>query len=132
VAYDLQATTEWITANQFAQSGRQFDGSLGELYGVKFWTTDKAKVWENASNGSGSTGNIDVYSSLFFGADSFGVVDLSGHNMQTIYKPLGSAGTADALNQQQTMGWKTTFGVTILYQLNMIRYESTCSTATNT
>lgn len=132
VAYDIQATDEWKTANQYHQTGRQFDGSLGTLYGVKFWTTDKAKVWANASNGSGSTGNIDVYSSLFFGQDAFGVVDLAGHNLQTIYKPLGSAGTADPLNQQQSMGWKVTFGTTIIYQPYMVRYESTCSTATNT
>ena len=48
VAFDLQGTAEWISANQYAQSGRQFDGSLGELYGVKFWVTDKAKIFTGA------------------------------------------------------------------------------------
>jgi len=131
VLYDLQGTAEWISAQQYAQTGRQFDGSVGELYGIKFWSTDKAKVYENASNASGSTGNIDAYISLVFGQDAFGVVDLEGHNMQTIFKPLGSAGTADALNQQQSMGWKTMFGCKILQQPWLLRYECSASTGNN-
>jgi N4-gp56 family major capsid protein len=119
VAYDLQGTAEWITANQYAQSGRQFDGSLGELYGVKFWVTDKAKVFV----GAGASG-IDVYASMFFGANAYGVISLDGQSLQSFYKPLGSAGTADPVDQQQSMGWKVTFTAKILNDAFMLRYES--------
>ena len=122
VAHDLQGTTEWVTANQFAQSGRQFDGSLGNLYGVKFWVTDKAKVF----TGAGAAG-IDVYASLFFGANAYGVIALDGHSLQSFYKPLGSAGTADPVDQQQSMGWKVTFATKILNDAFMARYESAVS-----
>jgi N4-gp56 family major capsid protein len=128
VMHDIRSTTEWQQAQLYNQTNRIFDGSVGELYGLKFWETDVAKVYENA--GSGST--VDVYTMLVFGQDAFGIVKLSGHNLQTIFKPLGSAGTADPLNQQSTMGWKVTFGTKILQQLFMLRYEVATSTGANT
>lgn len=132
VIYDLMRTQEWRDAQNYHQTGRIFDGSVGELYGVRFWVTDKAKVFEDASNGAGSTGTVDVYTVMVFGQNAFGVVDLAGHNLQTVYKPLGSAGTADPLNVQQTMGWKVTFGVKRLHEGYMLRYECAASTGANT
>ena len=123
VAYDLQSTAEWVTANQYAQTGRQFDGSLGELYGVKFWVSDKAKVF----TGAGVGGTVDVYASLFFGQNAYGVIGLDGHSLQSFYKPLGSAGTADPINQQQTMGWKVAMTTKILNDAYMVRLESAVS-----
>lgn len=122
IAYDLQGTAEWISANQYAQSGRQFDGSLGELYGVKFWVSDKAKVF----TGLGAAG-IDVYAALFLGANAYGVVSLDGHSLQSYFKPLGSAGTADPVDQQQSMGWKVAFAAKILNDAFMLRYECAVS-----
>ncbi len=122
VAFDLQGTAEWISANQYAQSGRQFDGSLGELYGVKFWVTDKAPVF----TGAGETG-VDVYGSLFFGANAYGVISLDGHSLRSFYKPLGSAGTADPIDQQQSMGWKVTLVTKILNDAFMLRLETAVS-----
>jgi len=124
VMFDIQGTTEWKEAQLYNQTNRIFDGSVGEMYGFKFWTTDVAKVF----SGEGASG-IDVYTALVFGQDAFGIVELSGHNLETIYKPLGSAGTSDPLNQQQTMGWKVTFGTKILQQAFMLRYECAVSTA---
>jgi N4-gp56 family major capsid protein len=125
---DLINSTEWRDAQNYHQTGRIFDGSVGELYGVRFWETDKAKVFADA--GAGST--VDVYTALCFGQDAFGIVNLAGHNLQTVFKPLGSAGTADPLNQQQTMGWKVTFGVKILQQGFMLRWEGATSSGSNT
>jgi N4-gp56 family major capsid protein len=124
VMFDIQGTTEWREAQLYANTGRIFDGSVGEIYGMKFWVTDVAKVFSAAGASS-----IDVYSMLVFGQNAYGTVELSGHNLQTIFKPLGSAGTADALDQQQTMGWKVTFGTKILQQAFMLRYECAVSTA---
>lgn len=123
VAYDIVGTSEWVAAQQYAGSQRIFDGSIGELYGVKFWVTDKAYT---AADG---TASAVVHRSLFFGANAFGVVDLAGHNLQTVFKPLGSAGTADPLNQQGTMGWKISFTTRILDDANMVRVETTASQA---
>lgn len=122
VSFDLQGTAEWVTANQFAQTGRQFDGSLGTLYGVKFWETDKAKVF----TGLGEAG-VDVYSTLIFGANAYGIINLDGHSLKSFYKPTGSAGTADPVDQQQSMGWKVTYTTKILNDAFMLRYESAVS-----
>jgi N4-gp56 family major capsid protein len=120
VLYDLQGTQEWRDAQNFHRTGRIFDGSVGELYGVRFWETDLAKVFAGAGGG---TPAADVYACVVLGAEAFGIVDLEGHNLQTIFKPLGSAGTADPLSVQQTMGWKVTFGVKRLQEAFMLRFE---------
>lgn len=128
VTFDLQRTAEWRDANNYHQTGRPFDGSLGQLYGVKFWETDKAKVFADAGVG----GVVDVYTMLVIGAEAFGVVDLAGHNLRTIFKPLGSAGSADPMDQQSSMAWKVTFGVKRLQEAFMLRYECSTSTGANT
>lgn len=132
VIYDLMNTTEWREAQNYHRTGRIFTGEVGELYGVRFWTSDKAAVFEDASNGAGAGGTVDVYTVLVFGQEAFGVVDLAGHNLQTVYQPLGSAGTADPLKVNQTMGWKVTFGVKRLQEAFMLRYECATSTGDNT
>lgn len=123
VAHDLQGTQEWLDAQIGGErTGRVQDGSLGTLYGVKFWVTDKA----NIAAGAG-TGGVDVYQTLIFGADAYGIVALDGHNLQTIFKPLGSAGTADMLNQESSMGWKVAFVTKIISDEFMVRVETTAS-----
>ena len=133
VMFDIQATTEWREHQLYNMTKRDERGGLGnitnpspvgEIYGVQFWVTDVSKVFTAAG-----AGGIDVYSILVFGQDAFGTVELSGHNLETIYQPLGSAGTADPLKQQQTLGWKVTFGTKILQEAFMLRYECAVSTS---
>jgi N4-gp56 family major capsid protein len=66
----------------------------------------------------------DIYSTLIVGADAYGVTEISGGGLETIVKQLGSAGTADALNQRATVGWKATKVAEILVQTYMVRVES--------
>ena len=50
---------------------------------------------------------VTLHNSLIFGADAYGVIDVSGSGtLQTIIKPRGSAGTADPLDQRSTVGAK--------------------------
>jgi N4-gp56 family major capsid protein len=128
VIHDLMGTTEWKEAQLYNQTSRIFDGSVGQLYGVKFWTTDVAKVFTD----QGGSSTVDVHTMLVFGENAFGKVELAGHNLETIFKPLGSAGTADPLNQQQTMAWKAMYGLKMLHQAYMLRYECSTSTGSNT
>jgi N4-gp56 family major capsid protein len=67
----------------------------------------------------------DVYATLIFGSDAYGVTEISGGGLQQISKQLGSAGTADPLNQRATAGWKATHTAEILSDLFMVRVEST-------
>jgi len=124
VAHDIQGTSEWRDAQIGGErTGRVEDGSMGMLYGVKFWVTDKAYV---AADG---TTSAEVHRSLFLGANAYGIVDLAGHNLQSIFKPLGSAGSADPLNQKGSMGWKSTFTARILNDAYLVRVETTASQA---
>jgi N4-gp56 family major capsid protein len=67
----------------------------------------------------------DVYSALFVAADAYGITEIEGGGLQTIIKQLGSAGTADPLNQRATSGWKATHVAEILTDAYMVRVEHT-------
>lgn len=69
----------------------------------------------------------DVYSTVILGADAYGTTELSGGGLQHIVKPLGSAGTADPLDQRATVGWKATKVAERLVEAYLLRVE-TCST----
>ena len=69
--------------------------------------------------------NTSVNSTIVFGKDAFGVVDIEGEGaFKTIFKPKGSAGTGDPLDQRWTAGWKASgFTAAILQDLWMVRIE---------
>ena len=69
--------------------------------------------------------NSPVNSTIVFGKDAFGVVDIEGEDaFKTIFKPKGSAGTGDPLDQRWTAGWKASgFTAAILQDLWMVRIE---------
>lgn len=71
----------------------------------------------------GAADGKDVYSTIVLGADAYGVTAASD-NIENITKPLGSAGSADPLNQRATVGWKAHFVCQRLDELNMVRIES--------
>lgn len=74
--------------------------------------------------GEAGRGGRDVYSTLIMGAEAYGVTELTGGGLQHIVKQLGSAGTADPLNQRATAGWKATKVAERLVEQYMIRVES--------
>lgn len=64
-----------------------------------------------------------VYSTLVLGADAYGVTNVK-NNLENITKALGSAGSADPLNQRATIGWKAHYLAKILENLYMVRIET--------
>lgn len=69
----------------------------------------------------------DVYATLVLGANAYGVTEITGGGLEFISKSLGSAGTADPLDQRATAGWKCTRACKILVDEYLCRVES-CST----
>lgn len=67
----------------------------------------------------------DVHSTLIFGRDAYGMVDVAGSGaLQIIIKPHGSAGTSDPLDQRATVGAKVAaYAAKILNELWIIRIE---------
>ena len=74
--------------------------------------------------GEGGANGRDVYSTLILGADAYGVTQITGGGLQHIVKQLGSAGTADPINQRATVGWKATKTAERLVEQYMVRIES--------
>lgn len=72
--------------------------------------------------GEGSANGKPVYSTLVIGDNAYGVTDPK--DIETIMKPLGSAGSADPLNQRSTMGWKAHHLAKILSNEYMVRIET--------
>ena len=76
--------------------------------------------------GEGGASGRSVYATLVIGANAYGVTEITGGGLQHIVKQLGSAGTADPLNQRATAGWKAIKAAKILNDAYMVRVE-TCS-----
>ena len=123
VSYDLKAfTTGWVGVEKYASTASVMEGEIGKYDEVRFVETTNAKV----KTGLGA-GAIDVYCTLIFGSDAYGTTRISGEAMKNIVKPLGSAGTADPLDQRATSGWKATFVAKILNDAFLLRIETAVS-----
>ena len=119
VVYDLMNDDEWIDANQYAGSGRIFEGEIGKMYGVRFVENTQAKIFKPST--------LPIYGTLVLAANAFGVTSINGGGIETIVKQLGSGGTADPLNQRATAGWKLNKTAKILTDEYMVRIESAAS-----
>lgn len=131
VAYDLMADSKFEAKGQYNSSNAvQEDGELGRIYGIRIKETSNARLVADGGGAAGamqSTGaaQADVYLTVVIGKAAYMVVDLAGEgNVRTIFKPLGSAGTADPLNQLQTAGWKAVYVAKIVNDNALIRLES--------
>jgi len=81
--------------------------------------------------GEGGYEGCPVYSTLFIGADAYGVTEVEGGGLKTIIKQLGSAGSGDPLDQRATVGWKAVKTAAILSQPFMVRLETASSLNNN-
>jgi len=95
------------------------EGEIGTYNEIRFVETNNAKI----KTGAGTAG-IDVYCTLVFGANAYGTTRISGEALKNIVKPIGSAGSADPLDQRATSGWKATFVAKILNENFIQRIES--------
>ena len=119
IAYDLTNDPAWKDVKTYSDPSDMYEGEIGKIYGVRFVETTEAKIF--AKEGSGSR---DVYSTLILGDNAYGVTEITGGGLEHIVKQLGSAGTADALNQRATAGWKATKVAERLVENYMVRIES--------
>lgn len=112
VAYDIMSDPAWISVNQYADATKIFEGEVGKIGSVRFIETSEAKTFG------------DVYATLIFGANAYGVTEIEGGGLQTIVKQLGSAGTGDPLDQRSSVGWKAIKTAERLVEAYLVRVES--------
>lgn len=115
---NLKAITGFTSVEQYANKGDVMPNEVGKYDRVRFIESTQAPINEDDGNGS-----IDVYCTLIFGKDAYGVTSIQGNAMKTIIKALGSEGSGDPLNQRGSIGWKANFITKILNQSWMIRIE---------
>ena len=119
--FDLMDDPDWKNPHQYQDTSELYEGELGKIAGVRFVECNEAKVFMKTETNGYKT---DIYSTLILGDDAYGVTEISGGGLQHIVKQLGSAGTADPLNQRATVGWKATKTAVRLVEQYMVRIES--------
>lgn len=117
-AYDLDDATGWIPVEKYPNKSNVMMDEIGSLANVRFIMTSNARV--KASSGAATN---DVHCSLIFGQNAYAISRISGETLKNIVKPLGSAGSADPLDQRATSGWKLTFVAKILNENFIVRVE---------
>jgi len=116
----LEGLTGWKGAEEYASTTLIDMNEIGSYKYIRFVETTMGKIWTGAGDSS-----KDVYGTLVFGKNAYGIVSLRGQkNIQTIIKPLGSAGTADPLDQRASVGWKAWTVAKILNDNFMVRIET--------
>jgi N4-gp56 family major capsid protein len=116
--YDLKGDSAFVSVEKYASTVSVMEGEIGKVDEVRFIETTNAKVFTGAG-----FGGVDVYATIIMGMDAYGITRISGESLRNIVKPLGSAGTADPLDQRTTSGWKSTFVAKILNDAFMVRIE---------
>ena len=74
----------------------------------------------------GDDDEFNMYPAYALRKGAYGTTSLSA--LQTYYKPFGSAGIADPLNQLATIWWKAYFGCAVLNPFFIVRLNSRAST----
>ena len=148
---DLASDTRTLAVNGAVTAGDSyitFDGSTAgveadaligrqiiidsKIYNVTDNDTTKIYVKETlpaiADNkviypGEGGADGIAVFAVTVIAENAYGTTEIEGGGLEHIYKPLGSGGTEDALNQRASCGWKATKTAEILVPQYMVRIE---------
>ena len=121
VAYDLMSDPAWEDIHKYCRPEEQYAGEIGRVAGVRFVETSEAAIYAGTDDEC-PTG-LAVFGCLFMGANAYGVTEIEGGGLKTIIKQLGSAGTADPLDQRSTVGWKAIKTAEILIEAYLIRVE---------
>ncbi|MBI4136857.1 N4-gp56 family major capsid protein [Candidatus Roizmanbacteria bacterium] len=120
--YDLKNEAGWIPVQEYASTKNLMEGEVGAMDDVRFVMTTNAKIFASAGSGS-----IDVHGTLILANDYYGITRIAGEALRNIIKPLGSAGSADPLDQRATSGWKATMVAARLNENFCVRIEHAVS-----
>jgi N4-gp56 family major capsid protein len=115
--YDLQANTStgnWVDINKYTGGVENiYRGEIGRMYGVRFVVSTNVKDIPVSVSGFSAIASYSAHGSgkqaLIIAPGAYHVVELDGGMAQTYVKGLGSAGTADPVNQNATVGAKVYF-----------------------
>ena len=132
LASDVRNMQGFISTKQYGTVS-SWQNEIGSVDDVRYVRSILAVPFADGGGAKGAmrstTGtSADVYPVLYFSKDAYGIVPLKGVNAMTLiaHNP-GSAGSADALNQRGTLGWKTATVSVILNDNWIYRHEVACT-----
>lgn len=96
----VEGFSDFVPVSEYPKGDEILDGEWGAINNVRIVFTTLAD-----SGGEFESSSSDHVIPIF-GADAYGVTELTGGGAQNIVKAHGSAGTGDPLNQRTTSGWK--------------------------
>jgi hypothetical protein len=133
VSYDLRSETgaaAWRDPHVYVDTDMIYNGEIGAFEGVRFIETPRAKVFEDASDGAGSAGDIDVYCTHIMGrqalAKAHSIVDGNGPVPKIVRGPI-----VDTLERFQPVGWYWLGGYGRFREASLRRIESSSSIGAN-
>lgn len=137
VSYDFRSATDaaaWRTPANYVDPTGIYNGEIGKFESVRFIETPRAKVFTNASDGSGSsTGSsatVDVYCTHIMGrqalAKAYSVTDGNGAVPKIV-----RGNVTDLLMRLQPIGWYWLGGYGRFREASLRRIESASSIGAN-
>ena len=135
VYFDLRHTEGFVLPVNYANGSATITGEGGaDKYGVRYLVSPNGYFLPGATGVTiagtdlkNTGGFLDIYSVFIVGKEAAGGLNLAGGNGGIIRKGLGSAGTADPLDQRQTIGWKKYDARTILNQAFAVEVQTPVS-----
>ena len=133
VSYDLRRETgnaSWNAPHVNVDTMNIYNGEIGTFESVRFIETPRAKVFADASNGTASTGTIDVYCTHIMGrqalAKAYSQIDGNGAFAKVVRGPV-----VDSLMRFNPIGWYWLGGYGRFREASLTRIESSSSIGVN-
>jgi N4-gp56 family major capsid protein len=133
VSYDLRRETgnaSWNAPHVNVDTANIYNGEIGTFESVRFIETPRAKVFANASNGTSTTGAVDVYCTHIMGrqalAKAYSQIDGNGAYAKVVRGPV-----VDSLMRFNPIGWYWLGGYGRFREAALERIESSSSIAVN-
>lgn len=133
VSYDFRSATDaaaWRTPANYVDPTGIYNGEIGKFESVRFIETPRAKVFTDASNGTSTTGTIDVYCTHIMGrqalAKAFSTQDGNGATPKIV-----RGNVTDYLMRLQPLGWYWLGGYGRFREASLRRIESASTIGSN-
>ena len=133
VSYDLRKETgnaSWNAPHINVDTANIYNGEIGTFESVRFIETPRAPLAANASNGTSTTGTIDVYGTLIMGrqalAKAYSMVDGNGVVPKVVRGPV-----VDSLMRFNPIGWYWLGGYGRFREAALRRIDSSSSIGSN-
>ena len=133
VSYDLRRETgnaSWNAPHVNVDTQGIYNGEIGTFESVRFIETPRAKVFTDASNGTSTTGSIDVYCTHIMGrqalAKAYSQIDGNGVVPKVVRGPV-----VDSLMRFNPIGWYWLGGYGRFREASLRRIESSSSIGSN-